>query len=90
MTCAPKKPNKEDEMLRVTIELVPYGVTEETELLCVGSIINDGSGTVASGNYIAVFSGCDEELGAVEIRGFDRRNKDSLELLYECLKAVYE
>lgn len=40
-------------MLRVTIEIVPFGSEEEKRTLSTINIINDGTGTSKYGNYIA-------------------------------------
>lgn len=39
-------------MLRVTVEIVPFGDEEEKQLLGTMEIINDGSGDGRIGNYI--------------------------------------
>ena len=38
-------------MIRVTIEMVPKGSEEDSYTLAQGVIINDGTGTLASGSY---------------------------------------
>lgn len=38
-------------MIRITIELVPYGIEDKKEVLHVGEIWNDATGTPTSGNY---------------------------------------
>ena len=78
-------------MLKVTIEKIPYGVYENSEIIYECAIINDGSGTVSKGNYRAYCSASDEDgERRVDVKQFDRQNRDALELLYECLKELYE
>ena len=38
-------------MLRITIELVPFGVEENKKVIAVSEIWNDGTGTREIGNY---------------------------------------
>jgi hypothetical protein len=38
-------------MLRITIELLPFGLEENKRLLGIAEIENDGTGTKARGNY---------------------------------------
>lgn len=38
-------------MIRVTVELVPRGDESRARILCRGLIVNDGSGTLRTGNY---------------------------------------
>ena len=40
-------------MIRVTIELVPFGVEERKEVLGIVEVANDGTGNRETGNYIA-------------------------------------
>lgn len=43
-------------MLRVTIELVPFGVEEEARPIGTMLIANDGTGTPKSGNYAYAYN----------------------------------
>jgi hypothetical protein len=38
-------------MLRITIELWPYGLEKNKKVIGVADVYNDGSGTVTTGNY---------------------------------------
>lgn len=42
-------------MLRITVELVPHGQEENKRTIATGTIINDGTGNLYKGNYIAEF-----------------------------------
>lgn len=44
-------------MLRITVELVPYGREEHAQVIARGTIINDGTGSNKSGNYDCSFAG---------------------------------
>lgn len=43
-------------MLRVTIELVPYGIEEEAQVIGRMLIANDGTGTVKHSNYAYAYN----------------------------------
>ena len=38
-------------MLKITVEIIPYGNEEEKQVIGTMEIINDGTGTIAFGNY---------------------------------------
>lgn len=38
-------------MIRVTVEFVPFGQENKKRTLCVGTIVNTGTGTPNRGNY---------------------------------------
>lgn len=38
-------------MIRITIELVPYGDESQAKVIAMGVIANDGTGTLRRGNY---------------------------------------
>ena len=42
-------------MLRVTIELVPYGVESEARKIATMLLANDGTGTQKTGNYVYAY-----------------------------------
>lgn len=59
-------------MLRVTIEIIPFGNKKETKELGQIHIINDGTGTKTHGNYIAKFYKDDKEIIGKRVKGFFR------------------
>jgi hypothetical protein len=77
-------------MIRVDINLVPRGVHIEEKKLYTLTITNDGSGDNYIGNYKikAKDKHGDKELLSGEVRGFDRLEKDSLDLLQLALEAI--
>ncbi|MCI0354301.1 MAG: hypothetical protein L0099_04560 [Acidobacteria bacterium] len=59
-------------MLRVTVELVPFGEEAQKRKIAEAVIYNDGTGTPLVGNYVAGF--CESGwIGSVEIHGHERR-----------------
>lgn len=42
-------------MIRVMVELIPFGIEEEAKVIGSMLIANDGTGTQHHGNYVAVF-----------------------------------
>lgn len=61
-------------MLRVTIELVPYGIEEEAQVIGRMLIANDGTGTVKHGNYAYAYNFTDRPDVPAKgtVRRFDR------------------
>lgn len=43
-------------MIRITVEMVPWGNEKRAFIMAQGHIYNDGRGTVARGNYNAALS----------------------------------
>lgn len=71
-------------MLRVTIELWPYGNMMCTKILKVGEIINDETGNEKTGSYICYIN--DQE---IRVKNFSRTSS-VWKLLYLALKEVFE
>ena len=79
-------------MLRVTIELVPFGVESQKRTLGNLIIANDGTGTATRGNYKAVFF---SRVGhryhrEYAVRGFPRQTKSAWNLLHRILKERFK
>lgn len=78
-------------MLKITIELIS-AIDGHQELVGIGYIINDGSGTPMSGNYdISIMRG--KELRALDrshITNFPREIMDAWDLLYIGLQNISE
>ena len=76
-------------MLRVTIELVPWGMESQKRTLATADIINDGSGTKSSGNYNFRL---DDKAGRVwksgRVEGFPRKRLLAFDLLFRALNNV--
>jgi hypothetical protein len=80
-------------MLRVTIELVPFGIEEEASVISEVCIANVGGGNVLTGNYEAVgyekLMDGEVQMLARRVRGH-ARNDGVLQLLKEVLRASDE
>lgn len=79
-------------MLRVTIELIPYG-SGEPEHLGTAIISNNGTGTLLTGNYDVTLSMFNDPEKAWKqkknaVKGFDRLKRGPWDLLYLCLKEL--
>jgi hypothetical protein len=61
-------------MLRVTVELVPYGIEEEAKVIGTMLIANDGTGDYRTGNYGYVYTYADREhqIARGNIKNFPR------------------
>ncbi len=87
-------------MIKVTIELWPFGVESEKETLGEMFIWNDGTGTPGRGNYKFWWGrgrNSLDELRSVklgdkkpkgELKGFPRKSYSAFELVKRCLNAV--
>lgn len=75
-------------MIRVTIELVPYGDEARAEVLHEILIANDGSGTLARGNYAASLTRRSSAAvwKTARVDDFPRQRKNA----YHLLKAVLD
>ncbi len=78
-------------MLKVTIEIIPFGNKAETREIGGLIIWNDGSGDHNVGNYKFMF-GTDPILSegrkVTDLKNHNR-NEGVMKLLYLCLKKVY-
>jgi len=80
-------------MLKVTIELYPFGAEEAKRTLGEVFIWNDGTGTSKKGNY-RFWWGAPGQFHRREteplgfLQGFPRQSRSSFELLRRCLEAV--
>lgn len=59
-------------MLRVTVDLVPFGDEDRALKIAEAVIYNDGTGDSVSGNYVAGF--CERGwIGMTKVKNFKRR-----------------
>lgn len=80
-------------MIRVTVELLPYGLEQNKQHLGTVVIANDGSGTKSRGNYKFRLSrrGQPESAWLVgTVENFPRLRLTAYDLLYLALKKVLE
>jgi hypothetical protein len=76
-------------MIKITIELYPHGDEERKFIIGEGTIINDMTGTINSGNYRYEFITKKSVVGiGGRVIGFKRNKKHIWSLLKECLKEV--
>ena len=79
-------------MLRITIELVPFGLEKESRVLGIAEIMNDGTGDYRTGNYKARLSKwspkTNEDWKTTVVTGFLRKSKGPWDLLYRVLHNI--
>jgi hypothetical protein len=78
-------------MIRITIELLPFGFEENKRHLGTITIANDASDTLTSGNYKAKLSQSGESARPWKetyIKDFPRKQRNAYDLLYRVLKQV--
>lgn len=73
-------------MLVITVEMWPHGDTARRRLLGVATIVNDGTGNRAVGNYDVTFCGPTRRpWRKVRVEGFARLRRSPWALLHEAL-----
>jgi len=80
-------------MIVVMVYMVPHGDVKQSRRLVAANIVNDGTGTLAKGNYKARFSTSKLRLKVWRkgtVKNFPRKNTGVWKLLYLALKDVYE
>lgn len=75
-------------MLIVTIELAPGGDMSKRETLGTAFIVNDGSGTAATGNYKIRLRGKRKLWRTGIVLGFPRQRLGPWDLLYRALRST--
>jgi hypothetical protein len=79
-------------MLRITIELVPFGFDAQAEVLKTIYIVNDGTGTKTKGNYYMVRARPSKGKRLkhmADVKSWPRKRYGVLRLLWECLNEYY-
>lgn len=81
-------------MIKITVELLPFGFEKKKKLLGSMVIYNDATGSHDIGNYkfhISKWEPKEKEIWKTgEVKGFDRIKRGCWDLLYLCLKSVLE
>jgi len=74
-------------MIRITVELVPFGVEEQARTLCTAKIANDGTGSKTRGNYRYRFEqvGRNAAWRKGRVTGFRRKREHVWRLVLKCL-----
>lgn len=76
-------------MLRITIELVPWGIESRAMIIATGTIVNTGSGTPNSGDYhIELRDAAGRKWKTGHIEGFPRKRLLAWDLLYRALTKL--
>ena len=69
------------EVVKVTVELLPFGRESDKKLLGTIIIGNDSTGTMKIGNYNYLVTDGSEQIAQGKILGFDRRHTSVMELI---------
>lgn len=79
-------------MIKITIEIHPYGDESKKRTIGVMDIWNDNTGTKTRGNYVfKIFKqGSNAIWGVGEIKDFPRERKNVWYLLHLCLSKIIE
>jgi hypothetical protein len=76
-------------MLRVTVELVPWGIESRAKVIATGTIANTGTGTPTSGDYrIELRDAAGRKWKSGHIEEFPRKRLLAWDLLYRALKKL--
>lgn len=75
-------------MIKITVELFPYGSETNKSVLGTAKIWNDATGTKTKGNYCFQLFGKSRLLREGEIKGFSRLSKNVWYLIKEMLELL--
>lgn len=76
-------------MIKVTVEIVPFGKTEFTKELAELQIVNDGSGNQQLGNYKCMLIKSNGELHHFEFKNWNR-DREVMEFVCSVLDRARE
>lgn len=76
-------------MIRVTVELLPFGKEESRETLTTFDIANDGTGNSARGNY-KIRKSPNHPWIEEAVKDYPRKQYNVRRLVYLALKAIEE
>ena len=76
-------------MIRVTVELLPFGFEENKKILSIFEIANDGTGNQSRGNYKARLNPKKEWVEKV-VENYPRKSYPVTKLVYLTLKKFYD
>jgi len=74
-------------MIRITVELVPYGNELQKKIIATGDIINDGSGNMKYGNYIYKLYNHDKLYKEGKVKKFSRLKYNIWKLILKTLRG---
>ena len=76
-------------MLRITIELVPWGIESRAKIIATGTIANTVTGTPSGGDYrVELRDAAGRKWKSGTITGFPRKRLLAWDLLYRALGKV--
>lgn len=78
-------------MIRITVELVPFGIEERAHVIAKGTIANDGTGTHNHGNYVCELRSAkrgNRLMGRGMVAGFPRKRLNVWHLIKLCLQET--
>lgn len=76
-------------MIRVTVEMVPFGIEAHKRIIGTAIISNDGTGDHLSGNYkVSVGYGAKEKWKKGTVKDFPRKRLNAWHLLSRALNNV--
>lgn len=76
-------------MIKITIEIIPFGVDSMKRVLGVMDIVNDATGSDTIGNYEIMLRTGGETVFAY-LEGIPRRKDDALTLVTAAFNAVFK
>ena len=76
-------------MLKITVEIVPFGKQEDTELLGIMTVFNEGTGNKEVGNYEFTLSTRDSFGQPQELKGH-KRSEGFWRLIQKCLNKAHQ
>jgi hypothetical protein len=84
----------EDDMIRITVEMVPFGIEDAARVIAKARIWNTGKGTTKSGNYKGEIyhdmCSMEEPWLTGEVKKFPRTKQNVWHLLYRLLQNMFE
>ncbi|HUS49555.1 MAG TPA: hypothetical protein VMZ91_05285 [Candidatus Paceibacterota bacterium] len=70
-------------MIKITVELIPYGIKEASHEIASMIIANDGTGTHELGNYKYIITSNTEEDIRGTFKGYERKK-----MIWSLIKAI--
>ena len=74
-------------MIRITVELVPFGIEERKRIIGTAKIYNDGTGSKTVGNYQTEFN-LKKKWRTGTVKGFKRQQDNVWKLIREALNNI--
>lgn len=82
---------KENKMIKIILEMWPYGFKDAKRKICEGIIGNDGTGTKTKGNYnVKLLDRANNMMKEGRVENYPRKEKHVWYLVYLALKSIYD